>query len=126
MGSRGAFVNVANGDFSFNENGQTYYSVNEWPEKGIKLLVRPNESVKAPEFSHSPERIYAILQKGRLKHLVFYGKNHKQTVCIDLTHSHHGVQPHKHLNLNHNDQGISLSAEEQSLINDLKRKFHLK
>lgn len=124
MGSRGAFVDALEGDFSFKENGQTYFALDEW--NGIKALIRPNESVKAPEYSHSPERIYAIVQKGELKHLAFYDKNHKQAKSIDLLHAHHGVQPHKHIYLNHTGAGIPITSEEQALVDAVKRRFHLR
>ncbi len=123
MGSRGSFVNVSQGNFSFKENGQTYYSIGNW--NNVKVLVRNGNSVKAPEFSHTAERIYAIVQNGKLKHLAFYDKEHKQAISIDLLHEHKGIMPHKHLYLNHSDNGIPINAEEKKLIYELKRRFRL-
>ena len=45
-------------------------------DDNIKVLERPNKSVKAPEMSHTENRIYAILQKGELKHIAFYDDKH--------------------------------------------------
>lgn len=123
MGSRGSFIDVGNGNFSFRENGQTYSSIGNW--KNIKVLARDNGSVKAPEFSHTAERIYAIVQNGKLKHLAFYDKEHRQSAAIDLLHEHKGIIPHKHMYLNHSDSGIPISAEEKQLIKELKRRFRL-
>ena len=92
----------------------------------VKILVKESGSVKAPEFSHTADRIYAIIQNGALKHLTYYDENHKQAVSIDLLHSHHGVQPHKHLYLDHSDTGIAISAEERNMINKIKEEFHLR
>lgn len=125
MGSMGAFVNVDIGNFAFVDGGKTFNSIGE--VDGIKVLVRPEGySVKAPEYSHTENRIYAIVQGDRLKHLTFYGDDHKQIVSIDVSQKHHGVIPHKHYNLNHNDSGIPINESEQKLINKIKRRFNLK
>ena len=81
--------------------------------------------VAAAEFSHTAGKIYAIVQDGKLKHLAYYDENHKQAVSIDLQHAHHGVQPHKHLYLDHSDKGIPISEKEQALVNEIKERFRL-
>ena len=124
MGSRGAFEDVTIGNFKFVADGQTYRSVGE--VDGIKVLVRTSGSVKAPEYSHTENRIYAIIQNGALKHLTFYDENHKQSVSIDLLHEHHGVMPHKHIYLDHTDKGIPITKEEQALIDKVRRRFNLR
>lgn len=125
MGSRGAFENVNTGNFTFVDGGQTFNSIGE--VDGVKVLVRADGySVKAPEYSHTENRIYAIVQGDRLKHLTFYDDDHKQTVSIDLSHEHRGVKPHKHYNLDHTDDGIPINESELKLINKVKRRFNLK
>lgn len=124
MGSRGSFVNVNTGEFSFKEGGKTYRSIGRLGN--IKALVRDKGSVKAPEYSHSADRIYAIIQNGTLKHVAYYDENHRQVKSIDLLHPHKGVQPHKHENLNHNDGGIPITAEEAALVADIKRRFKVR
>ena len=124
MGSRGAFEDVNSGNFNFVEGGQTYQSIGE--VDGIKVLVKTSGSVKAPEYSHTANRVYAIVQNGALKHLTFYDENHKQSVSIDLGHSHHGVQPHKHLYLDHGDTGIPISKNEQAMVDKIRRRFNLR
>lgn len=69
MGSRGAFADVNTGNFTFVDGGQTYHSLGE--VDGVKVIVRDKGSVKAPEFSHTANRIYAVVQDGKLKHLTF-------------------------------------------------------
>jgi len=124
MGSRGAFEDVNIGNFNFVEGGQTYQSVGE--VDGIKVLVKTSGSVKAPEYSHTANRVYAIVQNGALKHLTFYDENHKQSVSIDLGHSHYGLQPHKHLYLDHGDTGIPLSQSEQDMVDKIRRRYNLR
>lgn len=125
MGIRGSFVNVENGNFTFSDDGMTYRSIGGYDN--IRVLIRTNGlSVKAPEISHSPNRIYAIVQGGALKHIAFYDNAHQQSVVIDLLHPHYGLMPHKHLYLNHSDNGIPLTPAENTMIKNIKRRFHLK
>lgn len=125
MGGRGAFINVNKNDFTFVENGQTYHSIGE--VDGVKVLVREKgNSVKAPDYSHTANRTYAIIQNGKLKHLTWYDENHNQSVSIDFGHAHHGVIPHKHYNLDHTDTGIPITEKELALANKIRRRFNLR
>ncbi len=121
MGGRGSFEDVDKGDFTFVEGGQTYHSIGEID--GVKVLVRDKGAVKAPEYSHTAWRTYAIIQDGKLKHISFYDDSHKQTMSIDLMHKHNGIIPHKHYNLDHSDKGIPLNKSELQLVNKIRRSF---
>ncbi len=128
MGSRGAFVDVNMGDFTFKDGGQNYYSLGTLSsDPNVKVLIQNKGSVKAPEFSHTEGRVYAIVQDGKLKHLSYYDQEHKQHISIDLLHPHKGVQPHIHVYLNHdpNSPGVSPSTEQKELIKKIKKEFHL-
>ncbi len=129
MGSRGSFVDVDKGDFSFKVDGQHYKSVGALSSNpNVKVIIQDSSNVKAPEFSHSPNRIYAIVKDGILKHLAFYDINHAQDVAIDLRHSHRGVQPHRHVRMNHSkkEPGVPPTEDELKLIEQIKKEFHLK
>lgn len=123
MGSRGAFENVHTGDFTFREGGQLYHSIGE--VDGVKVLVMNSKAAKAPEYSHTAGRKYAVVKDGKLKHLAFYDKNHDQAVCIDFLYKHKELQPHKHLYLDHSDNGIPITEEERKLADKIRRRFHL-
>ena len=124
MGSRKAFKSVEKKDFTFVENGQTYRTIGGFDN--LRVLIKEKGSVNAPVFSHTANRIYAVVQKGELKHLAYYDENHNQAIAIDLKHKHHGVQPHKHIYLNHLDDGIAISVEEQRLVDRVRKEFNLK
>ena len=129
MGSRGAFVDVDMGDFNFKDGGQNYFSLGALSSNpNVKILIQNKGSVKAPEYSHTKGRIYAIVQDGKLKHLTYYDDKHKQHISVDLLHPHKGVQPHIHIDMNHtpDSPGISPNAEQKALIEKIKKEFHLK
>ena len=126
MGSRGAFVSVDTGNFSFVSNGQNYFSVGELSTNpNVKILLQARGSVKAPEFSHTEGRIYAIVQDGRLKHVTFYDDKHLQAVSIDLTIPHYRLLPHKHLYLDH-DTALPISDAEKRLIEQIRKEYNLR
>ena len=129
MGSRGAFVDVNTGNFSFVQGGQHYMSLGSLSSNpNVKVIIQDSNAVKAPEYSHTPGRIYAVVKNGELKHLAYYDDAHKQAVSIDLAHDHKGVQPHRHVYLSHNknDPGIPPTAEEYNIIKMIKKEFHLR
>ena len=129
MGSRGAFENVDMGNFSFKEGEQHYFSLGTLSsDSNVKIIVQDSKNVKAPEFSHTPGRIYAVVKDGLLKHLAYYDENHKQAVSIDFAHEHKGVKPHRHVYLDHskNTPGVPPTKEEQILIQKIKKEFHLR
>ena len=128
MGSRGAFVDIKKGNFDFVEDGQHYMSLGTLSsDPNVKILIQDSNNVKAPEFSHTPGRIYAIVKEGQLKHLAYYDDEHKQSVSIDFAHEHNGVKPHRHVYLSHNkkDPGIPPTASEMKLIKKIKKEYGL-
>lgn len=125
MGARGAFVDVNMDDFTFVEGGQQYQSIGMSGE--VKVLIQTKGGVKAPEFSHTPNRVYAVVQDGKLKHIAYYDDKHKQAASIDLLHEHKGVKPHRHEYMSHNknDPGIPPTPAEMALIRRIKKEYGL-
>lgn len=135
MGSRGAFINVNLGDFHFKTDSDgneihEYYSLGTLSSNpNVKVIMQKEGSVSAPEFSHTPGRIYATVQDGKLKHLSYYDENHNQSVSIDFKHAHHGLKPHAHYGINdHNPNSPAKppTKEQLALANKIKKEFHLK
>ena len=115
MSGRGSFVDVNSGNFAFRDDGQTYFSIG-MIDDNIKVLERPNKSVKAPEMSHTENRIYAILQKGGLKHIAFYDEKHQLVKSIDFLHPHDGKQPHVHYDVYHKGTVTSPTSSDKIVI----------
>ena len=129
MGSRGAFLNVDMSNFTFREGGKHYMSLGTLSSNAnVKIVVQESNAVKAPEYSHTAGRVYAIVKNGELKHLSYYDDAHKQAVCIDLAHDHKGVKPHRHVYLSHNknDPGVPPTETEMELIKKIKKEYRLK
>ena len=70
------------GNFHFKEGGQNYHSVGEVDE--IQVIIQDSGSVKAPEYSHTANRSYAIVQNGKLKHITFYDDTAKCYMEVQL------------------------------------------
>ena len=58
MGSRGAYEDVDKNNFTFKEGKQLYHSFAIF--ENVKMLTQASGAVKAPEISHTENRIYAI------------------------------------------------------------------
>ena len=84
-------------------------------------MVQPVGSVKVPDYSHSPNRIYVIIQFGRVKSIGIYS-NHIKVKSIDLLHTHVNsngelLHEHYHTDLFHKNDAFPLTDEEWKLVN---------
>ena len=128
MGSRGAFVNVSLRDFTFNTgvgaNQQTYKTVGVID--GVHVIVQDKGlSVKAPDYSHTANRTYAVIQDGKLKHLSFYDENHVLIKVIDFGHVHDNKKPHVHYNSLHAGKSDNPTAQDWKLIKKIARRYSI-
>ena len=120
MGGRGSFVDIVRGNFEFVEDGQKYFSIGYDKENNIKYLVQPKGSVKVPDFSHTGERIYAVIQNGQIKSIGIY-KDHVKVKSIDLQHTHRNsdgsiLGKHYHTDLYHTKDAQPLSSKDNDLV----------
>lgn len=122
-GSRGAFVNIDLNDF-FKENGQIYHSVGF--EDGIKYLIQEDHKggKKIPDYSHTDNRIYVLIEKGEVKSIGIY-ENHIKVKSIDLKHTHTNkttgekLKRHYHTDLHHQGNAYPLGKDELELVNKI-------
>jgi hypothetical protein len=75
-------------------------------------------AIATPDFS-----IYPTINDNEIRHNIY----HKQHISVDLLHEHGGVQPHIHIDLQHNkkDPGIPPTPEQEKLIKKIKKEFNL-
>lgn len=124
MGGRGAFISVSEEDFRFVENGQTYHKIGEIGD--VHVLMRLGKfSVKAPDYSHTDSRKYAIIQNGMLKHIAYYDENHRQIRCVDFWHKHGEMIPHVHENLNHT-YAVDVLQSDIDIAKKIAKEFKVK
>ena len=124
MGGRGSFVDIKGGNFDFVQGGQKYFSIGYDDKNNIKYLIQPVGSVKVPDYSHTGERIYAIIQNGEVKSIGIY-ENHNKVKSIDLKHTHKTkegkiLKEHYHTDLYHKQDAKALSSEDMQLVLKVK------
>lgn len=121
MGGRGAFRNVNTGDFTFVNGGQIYHAVGF--DEGIKYLIQEegHTGQKVPDYSHTGDRIYVLLSKGKVKSIGIY-ENHIKIKSIDLLHTHYEptlgkrLDWHYHTDLEHKEPAHELSKSDMELV----------
>lgn len=128
MGSRGAFVDVNLKDFTLNigigKNQQTYKTIGEID--GVQIIVQEKgQSVKAPDYSHTANRKYAVIQDGKLKHLSFYDENHDLVRVIDFSHMHDKNKPHVHYDREHKLPSGIPTDNDWRLIKKISRRYNI-
>lgn len=127
MGGRGAFIDIDKENWTFREGGQTFFCQSVFYSKvfgDVKILMQNQPNVRVPLYSHSANKIYAVIKNKKLKHIAFYDEVHKQKISVDLLHKHNGIIPHKHLYNDHN-HAFPITQDEQELIDQIKKEFHL-
>ena len=65
-------------------------------------------------------RIYAIMQKGALKHIAFYDENHNLKRVIDYQHVHDGRIPHVHSDVYHTGKVGTPTKEDEHIYNQVR------
>ena len=80
------------------ESGRRWKTVEVLPN-GVKVIEfkKSNTPLKIPEESHSPNSVYAMMDKkgDKLSRIAVYGADSKKVVEIH-TEDHHGISPHYH------------------------------
>jgi hypothetical protein len=82
----------------------------------IQDAIQPGAPL-TPEFSNSPNKIYALIGKdGEIKSITYYDANHEQTKTIHMDHEHKGKRPHAHSGMNTGRKDVSLTSSDMELI----------
>lgn len=129
-----------------NEEGREYHTVLSISDN-IKVLEKKdsNKNVKLPEESHTPNRIYVVINKppsenkwsdeptaGKLKSIAVYGDDCKKLYEIHVDHVHDGMSIHYHPWKDGKPQqkgrgkkspniALPLSPEMNNLLNQVKK-----
>lgn len=128
MGGRGAFRNVSINDFTFvtgiGKDQKTFSTIDEID--GVQIIVQVKGlSTNSPVYSHTPNRKYAVIQKGKLKHIAFYDENNKRIKEIDFGHVHNNLIPHVHFDIEHKKPAQPLSEEDWKIVNKIRKIYSI-
>lgn len=127
--------------------GRTYHTVISITDN-IKVVESNNKNanVKLPEESHTPNRIYVVINKpatgskgkndphaGKLKSIGVYGPDCKKLYEIHVDHKHDGMSIHFHpwenghpertgIGKNAKNKAFPLTPEMKKLLDNIKKK----
>lgn len=126
MGGRG-YHNDVKGYLSSNKRTCEYSKISEISDSKIDFIVdtvSPKAPV-APEFSNSPNKIYALVDKhGKgIKSITFYKENYEQKVSIHLDHSHDGSSMHMHLGMSEGRDYVPYNHKYDKIVNKVISKY---
>lgn len=81
--------------------------------------------MKAPDYSHTANRTYAVIQNGKLKHLAFYDENHNLVRVIDFGHMHNEKKPHVHYDKEHELSSGVPTDDDWKIIKKILRRYNV-
>lgn len=90
----------------------------------IKIVAYNGGASKTPMETMTKGRVYGTVNdKGILKSITYYDKGNKRFKQIDLSHEHHGANPHAHLGYYHNEKGdrLKLTPSEKKTVERVKK-----
>lgn len=107
------------------EEGRAYQTIYD-VDDNIKIIERKNKKlgIKLPEESHTPGRIYAVVNKtgSDIKSIAIYGQDARKIYEIH-TDDHRGLKPHWHPWSNghpEKDTAYPLDAEKKKILEKIR------
>lgn len=120
MGSRGAFINFDENDFTFKLGSQIYRTIGY--EDGIKYIIQDDHKngKKLPDYSHSDDAIYALIARDKVIGFAIYN-NHIKVSSVDLDHKHKNkdgkeFKNYVHMDLYHKEDARELNEHEINIL----------
>lgn len=115
MGGRGASSGTS---AKGNRYGSQYHSV--MTIGNIKFVEKSGRSSETLMETMTAGRVYAVVDRGKPKSIVYFDKDNKRSRQIDLA-DHKGLSPHVHYGYLHNEyspsgQPTRLSAEQSRMV----------
>ena len=86
----------------------------------VKYVEKRNKSSETLMETMTSGRVYAVVDRGKVKSIVYFDNDNKRAKQIDLA-DHHGISPHVHVGYLHNEKSpngkpIHLSTDEASMV----------
>lgn len=115
MGGRGASSGMSRYG---NPYGSQYHAL--LAVGNVKYIEKNSKSSETLMETMTRGRVYAVIDRGEVKSIVYFDNENKRSKQIDLA-DHRGLSPHIHVGYLHNEnspngQPIRLSAEERAMV----------
>ena len=115
MGGRGASSGTSNAG---NKYGTQYKTL--LTSGNISFVSKVNQHSETLMETATKGRVYALIDRGKVKSIIYNDKNNKRSKQIDLN-DHGGLTPHVHRGYFHNEytsknQPTKLTTEEKSMV----------
>ena len=116
MGWRGVLSGTSRAD---NPYGSQYHSL--LTVGSVKFVSKNDRDSETLMETMTRGRVYAHVEGGDLKSIVYFDNENKRSKQIDIDHSYKGERPHTHHGYNHNEndsaKGASkLTPDEQAMV----------
>ncbi len=129
MGGRGASSGMSHyerkdGTILENPYGSQYHTVLQ--SGNIKLVTKNERESETLMETMTRGRVYAHVEGGNIKSIVYFGNDNKRTKQVDLDHVHKGEAPHTHHGYNHNEYDSAkgaarLTTEERAMVDRVRK-----
>lgn len=86
----------------------------------VKYVQKNSKSSETIMETMTRGRVYAVVDRGEVKSVVYFENQNKRSKHIDLA-DHHGMSPHTHVGYLHNEgspngKPMSLSTDERKMV----------
>ena len=117
MGGRGASSGTSK---KGNAYGSQYHSV--LVRGNVKYVEKNSKDAETLMETMTPGRVYAVIDRGEIKSIVYFDSENKRSKQIDLRHQHGGMSPHTHHGYLHNEldskKGASRLTDDERIMVD--------
>lgn len=116
MGGRGSSSGISKYG---NAYGSQYHAL--LVSGNVKYVEKNSPSSETLMETMTAGRVYALVDRGEIKSVIYFDSEKLRTKQIDLTHSHSGIIPHTHHGYLHNELdspkgAANLTTEEKLMV----------
>ena len=111
MGGRGASSGISR---LGNPYGSQYHAV--LTVGNVKFVEKNSRDSETLMETMTRGRVYAHVEGGDLKAIVYFDNENKRSKQIDMDHAHLGVSPHAHEGYFHSEFRKNLTTEERAMV----------
>lgn len=116
MGGRGASSGTSKAGNAYGSQYDTLLTVGN-----VKFVSKSGRSSETLMETATRGRVYGLVDKGKLKSIVYFDGENRRSKQIDITRAHAGMLPHTHHGYLHNENdspkgAAGLTAKERQMV----------